>query len=238
MSPGLQPWSGRRAGVQATRPSATASGTADRIAGTGSLWACGRINAAAAVAPSSRRPPTADAYPDPACPTPTSPAPRPPVGLHAAPTGQRPVPPARRLQVTLTPSSNPGQPNNQIQAVQLGTLQNAAVDVPVRAGRAVRAERAGQQRPGRPERAGREPPVVRAARGPGRLHGPADRDRRLRRLADARRRRHRRAVGRCQASGDELGDRNWQRRVYEDARSVVTSARHASRSPAPSSSMR
>ena len=71
---------------------------------------------------------------------------------------------------------------------------------PSSAGRAGRPERAGQQRPGCPERAGREPPAVRAAgtslgrHGTGGVHGADDRHRRLRRLADVRRRRDCRTI--------------------------------------------
>jgi hypothetical protein len=87
------------------------------------------------VAPSSPAPPTPTPTLISPGPTPTPPppaqgvcSPRPRVVVQVTPAG------AGRLRVTLEPSSNPGQQNNPIQAVQLGTLQNAAVDIPVQSG--------------------------------------------------------------------------------------------------------
>lgn len=54
--------------------------------------------------------------------------PRPPVVVEVVPAGPG------RVQVLLTPRTNAGQAPNQIQAVQLGVLQNAAVDVPAQPG--------------------------------------------------------------------------------------------------------
>jgi thermitase len=81
--------------------------SADRIAGTGSLWACGRINAAAAVAESL--PPT---------------GPRTQVGVQVVRTG------SGRLQVTITARTNVGSPTNTLRELRFGTAANARIDVP------------------------------------------------------------------------------------------------------------
>jgi len=103
--------------VQATVPAGTALGT--QIAATAA------ITPPAGVADpngANNGATDTDTVTAPAC------SPRPRVVVQVAPNG------AGRLHVTLTPSTNPGQAANQIQAVRLGTLQNAAVDVPVQPG--------------------------------------------------------------------------------------------------------
>lgn len=102
--------------------------TADQIAGTGSLWTAGRVNAGTAVsgsgpAPTATRTPTATPTRTPtngptSTPVPSPCAPRPNVVVSAVPAG------AGRLQVTVTS----GNPAVRLRELRFGAATNAQID--------------------------------------------------------------------------------------------------------------
>jgi thermitase len=98
--------------------------TADRVAGTGSQWIYGRVNAAAAVGNGGPPAPVATATPTaaPTMSTPNSCNPRPPVTVRSARTG------SGTLRVTVTVSTANNNSTNRLQQVRFGTGTNSIID--------------------------------------------------------------------------------------------------------------